>query len=175
MNKKVILELAIRIIGLWLISNIVIYVPGMISLFVLTPPEFMSETNRELMKILSVLYAIGSTTFALFLFYHASKIADKFYPEKEDDESVLVTKDKKDLFKFSLNIMGVYLIVANFVSLIDNSQILIKAGTFVPVLLLHILHPLIGLLFGIYLLVDGKIFVKLAYRDTDVSVAKIQD
>jgi hypothetical protein len=175
MNKRVVLELAIRIIGLWLISNIVIYMPGMISLFVLTPPEFISETNRELTKLLSVFYAIGSTTFALFLFYHASKIASKFYPEKEDVASVSVTKDKKDLFKYSLKIMGAYLTVINITSILQALPTILRAGTIFDFLILYLLPPLIGFALGIYLLISGEVFVKLAYRDNKAAIAKPQD
>ena len=172
MSKRDMLELAVRIIGLWLVCKIVIYLPYFLSLTLLTPPEFMNAHNQQLAKILSIIYAAASLSFGLILFFFGPKISNMFYKGDENIPQITLFGNKQDLFKFSLKIIGVYLIITNILSTIDSSQPLIRAGNFVPILLLHILHPLIGLVFGIYLLIDGKIIVNMAYRSNESDLAK---
>lgn len=182
MNKRDIFELFLKLIGSLFLIYYILYIPNtLMFMLTLNPKDIVGTINYNLFRAVMIIHLVLALSISWLLFYFSAKLAAKVYSKKEDVFLNINIGNKDNIFRLSLKIIGVYFIISNIISLfgampmVDSFIAVFKNGLPLHVLLKQIFSPLIGISLGLYLLLSGEIFVKLAYKDTDVSVAKIQN
>ena len=174
-TKRDILSISIKILGVVCIMYTIILIPGIgMAIGMLLGPQ-ESEYARYAVRwhfFITIIFPIFTSLFGLLLLKWGDSIASRLTHEDTPIESAALPNWEKRIFSLAMKIIGLIWLIRGIPDLIKAIIDLISRWYYFYFNIAHMIGVALGaslsLLIGLYLLIGGGYFVKLAFgRKTD--------
>lgn len=175
MTKRDILSISFKILGVVCIMYTIVLIPGIgMAIGMLFVPQ-ESEYARYAVRwhfFITVLLPIFTSLFGILLLKWGDSIASKLIHEDSQLECTTTVDWEKRMFTLAMKIIGLIWLIRGIPDLIKATTELISRWYLfyfnIPHMIGVALGAVLSLLIGIYLLVDGRYLVKMAFgRERD--------